>query len=65
MRKRRKMRKPTEVSAKLRAPRRARARADAKTLPHSVRLTLPKVDFSHGTHRKQARGGTDYLRMGL
>ena len=30
--------KPTEVGAKLRAPRRARARVDAKTLPNSVRL---------------------------
>jgi hypothetical protein len=33
-----KLGKPTEVGAKLRAPRRARARADAKTLPNSVRL---------------------------
>jgi hypothetical protein len=30
--------KPTEVGEKLRAPRRARARADAKTLPNNVRL---------------------------
>jgi hypothetical protein len=30
--------KPTEVGAKLRAPRTACARADAKTLPNSIRL---------------------------